>query len=252
MVTVSARTGEGLDELRRALRKAAAAVKGRSAEGPARLPIDRVFSVRGFGTVVTGTLVSGRIRADDRLAVLPSASSGRPVGVRGVQVHGSRREEAIAGQRAAVNVANLEVGDLDARAGARHARGVREHGAGGREPRAAARRPPAATRRARPLPPGHRGDHRPGGRGRPGQRRSGAGDRSRRTRIRPPAARASGGADEARPVHPARLLAADDDRRRRNSRSGAAARGDSNRRPRWSDRASWPRAATETSRRFRE
>ncbi len=113
MVTVSARTGEGLDDLRRELRKAAAAVKGRSAEGPARLPIDRVFSVRGFGTVVTGTLVSGRIRSEDRLAVLPSASSGRPVGVRGVQVHGSRREEAIAGQRAAVNVANLEVGDLE-------------------------------------------------------------------------------------------------------------------------------------------
>jgi selenocysteine-specific elongation factor len=112
IVTVSARTGEGLDDLRRVLQHAASAVKGRSTEGPARLPIDRVFSVRGFGTVVTGTLVSGRIRCDDRLAVLPSAASGRPVGVRGVQVHGSRRDEAFAGQRAAVNVANLEVGDL--------------------------------------------------------------------------------------------------------------------------------------------
>jgi selenocysteine-specific elongation factor len=113
VVEVSARTGAGLDDLRQALRSAAAAVRGRSAAGAARLPIDRVFSVRGFGTVVTGTLVSGRIHAEDRLAVLPSPSSARPIAVRGVQVHGSRKEEAIAGQRAAVNVANLEVADLE-------------------------------------------------------------------------------------------------------------------------------------------
>jgi selenocysteine-specific elongation factor len=111
LVSVSARTGEGLDDLRQALRAAAAAVRGRSASGPARLPIDRVFSVRGFGTVVTGTLVSGRIHGDDRLALLPSAAE-RPITVRGVQVHGSRKDEAFAGQRAAVNVASLEVGDL--------------------------------------------------------------------------------------------------------------------------------------------
>jgi selenocysteine-specific elongation factor len=112
IVTVSARTGEGLDELRRALRTVASGVRGRSTGGPARLPIDRVFSVRGFGTVVTGTLVSGRIHAEDRLAVLPSAANDRPLAVRGVQVHGSRKDEAIAGQRAAINVANLEVGEL--------------------------------------------------------------------------------------------------------------------------------------------
>jgi selenocysteine-specific elongation factor len=112
LVTVSSRTGEGLDELRRAVQHAAAGVRTRSADGPTRLPVDRVFSVRGFGTVVTGTLVSGRIRPDDRLAVLPARASDRPVAVRGVQVHGSRQDEAIAGQRTAVNVANLEVGDL--------------------------------------------------------------------------------------------------------------------------------------------
>jgi selenocysteine-specific elongation factor len=112
LVTVSARTGEGLDELRAALRAAATAVRTRSADGPARLPVDRVFSVRGFGTVVTGTLVSGRIRADDRLTVMPSTADGRPIAVRGVHVHGSRKEEAVAGQRAAVNLANLEVADL--------------------------------------------------------------------------------------------------------------------------------------------
>ena len=71
-----------------------------------------MFSVRGFGTVVTGTLVSGRIRPDDRLAVLPARVSDRPIAVRGVQVHGSRQDEAIAGQRTAVNLANLEVADL--------------------------------------------------------------------------------------------------------------------------------------------
>jgi selenocysteine-specific elongation factor len=112
LVTVSARTGEGLDELRAALRAAATSLRTRSADGPARLPVDRVFSVRGFGTVVTGTLVSGRIRADDRLTVMPSTADGRPIAVRGVQVHGSRKEEAVAGQRAAVNLANLEVADL--------------------------------------------------------------------------------------------------------------------------------------------
>jgi selenocysteine-specific elongation factor len=110
MVTVSARTGEGSTTCGGSF-EAAAAVK--AVLPRPRLPIDRVFSVRGFGTVVTGTLVSGRIRSEDRLALLPSASSERPVGVRGVQVHGSRREEAVAGQRAAVNVANLEVGDLE-------------------------------------------------------------------------------------------------------------------------------------------
>ncbi len=112
IVTVSARTGDGMADLRRALGAAAAAVRRTTEGGPVRLPIDRVFSVKGFGTVVTGTLVSGRIRPEDRLAVLPSASIDRPLIVRGVQVHGSKREEALAGQRAAVNLAGVEVADL--------------------------------------------------------------------------------------------------------------------------------------------
>jgi selenocysteine-specific elongation factor len=113
IVPVSARTGAGLAALRQALRTCAAGVAGRSADGPARLPIDRVFSVKGFGTVVTGTLVSGRIRPEDRLNVLPGAASTRATAVRGVQVHGSMQPEAIAGQRAAVNLASLEVADLE-------------------------------------------------------------------------------------------------------------------------------------------
>src|SRR2546425_2903902 len=67
MIAVSSKTGEGLDDLRSALVAAAARVRGRSSEGAARLPVDRVFSMKGFGTVVTGTLASGRIRIDEEL-----------------------------------------------------------------------------------------------------------------------------------------------------------------------------------------
>ena len=202
-------------------------MKGRSASGPARLPIDRVFSIRGFGTVVTGTLVSGRILADDRLTVLPAGAAARPVSVRGVQVHGSRKEEAIAGQRAAVNVANLEVGDL--------ARGQELVTAGAFESTALAdaslellpgARPlrtarASASTRARPKSSGawqSSDPHRAAGR-RPSRRARG------RSSVSGSSARPS---SPGRPIHPARLLAADDDCRRRNSRSGAAARGDSN------------------------
>jgi selenocysteine-specific elongation factor len=94
---------------RQALAAAASGARGRSADTAARLPIDRVFSVKGFGTVVTGTLVSGVIKAEDELSVLPG---GRRVKVRGVQVHGRREEAATAGQRSAVNLSGVEVGEL--------------------------------------------------------------------------------------------------------------------------------------------
>src|SRR5581483_1607729 len=96
IVPVSSKSGEGLGELRAALRAAARTARARPTNGPARLPIDRVFSMKGFGTVVTGTLVSGRITADDRFVLLPG---GREVAVRGVQVHGTRQPAAVAGQR---------------------------------------------------------------------------------------------------------------------------------------------------------
>ena len=112
IVPVSSRTGEGLDAFRAALAGAAAAVAGRSADGATRLPIDRVFSMKGFGTVVTGTLVSGRVRVDDELVVVPG---DRRVKVRGVQVHGVRQDAAVAGQRAAVNLAGVEVDEISAR-----------------------------------------------------------------------------------------------------------------------------------------
>jgi len=109
IVPVSARTGAGLDALRHALVGLASRVPRRDDSGATRLPVDRVFSVRGFGTVVTGTLTSGRVAVDDALLVLPT---GRPVKVRGVQVHGLAVGEAGAGQRVAVNLAGIEVDDL--------------------------------------------------------------------------------------------------------------------------------------------
>jgi selenocysteine-specific elongation factor len=107
LVAVSARTGEGLDELREAL-DALAAELPRRGEQPAaagtRLHVDRVFSIRGAGTVVTGTLWSGEIARGDRVSVLPEHRSAR---VREVQVHDTPQERAAAGQRVAVNLAGL-------------------------------------------------------------------------------------------------------------------------------------------------
>ena len=109
IVPVSAKTGEGLDALRAALSDVTRRAHGRAPEGPARLPIDRVFSMKGFGTVVTGTLVSGRLGVDADLAVAPG---GRRVKVRGLQVHGEKRSEAVAGQRTAINLAGVEVEEV--------------------------------------------------------------------------------------------------------------------------------------------
>jgi selenocysteine-specific elongation factor len=109
IVAVSAKTGRGLDELRAALVAAASAAPERAAAGPPRLAIDRVFSMRGFGTVVTGTLTAGSIRADDELVALPG---GRRVKVRGIQVHGASQPSAGAGRRVAVNLGGVEVADL--------------------------------------------------------------------------------------------------------------------------------------------
>ena len=109
VVALSARSGEGLDELRGALRNLAGKLTTRVAGGVARLPIDRSFTVKGFGTVVTGTLVSGEIGVDMELDVLPQR---RRVKVRGLQVHGQSQGVASAGQRVAINLTGIEVGEL--------------------------------------------------------------------------------------------------------------------------------------------
>ena len=109
VVVVSARTGEGLPALRRTLASLAASVRRRPGSGPPRLPIDRVFSLKGFGTVVTGTLLAGRLACDDELVLQPMQ---RTVKVRGLQVHGEAKQSAAAGQRVAVNLAGVEVTDV--------------------------------------------------------------------------------------------------------------------------------------------
>jgi selenocysteine-specific elongation factor len=110
VVTVSAKSGTGLDELRAALTRAADSLQQTvTREGATRLFVDRVFSLRGIGTVATGTLWSGRIAAGDRLLALPAA---RDVRVRSVQVHDETVEVAEAGQRVAVALPGIERHDL--------------------------------------------------------------------------------------------------------------------------------------------
>ena len=111
MIAVSSLTGSGLDELKSALVQVASEVAAKNSAALARLPIDRVFTMKGFGTVVTGTLVAGTIRKSDEeeLELFPA---GKRVRVRGVQVHGSPAEAAVAGQRTALNLAGVSTEDL--------------------------------------------------------------------------------------------------------------------------------------------
>jgi selenocysteine-specific elongation factor len=105
IVPVSAKTGEGLPELRQTLARLAAEVPGRPTDQNARLPIDRVFTVKGFGTVVTGTLMAGKLAVEDRIEIFPRALQAK---VRGLQVHGHAVQSAQAGQRTAVNLQGVE------------------------------------------------------------------------------------------------------------------------------------------------
>ncbi len=111
LVAVSSRTGAGLEQLRAVLDRVAAQLRSRASDGggAARLHIDRVFTIRGAGTVVTGTLWSGSIGAGDEVVVLPA---GRRARVRGVQVHDQPRERAFAGQRVAVNLTGVAVAQI--------------------------------------------------------------------------------------------------------------------------------------------
>ena len=109
VLEVSATSGDGLDALRQSIAAQARQITQRPLDAPARLPIDRVFSMKGFGTVVTGTLVSGRIGLDADIVIEPGA---RPVKVRGVQVHGKAAGEVVAGQRAAINLGGVDVTDV--------------------------------------------------------------------------------------------------------------------------------------------
>jgi len=109
VVAVSAMTGAGLDELRQAIVKVAMEIPARDSTALARLPIDRAFTMKGFGAVVTGTLLSGTIGKEEELEVFPAGQRAR---VRGVQVHGQAVEQTRAGQRTALNLAGINTQEL--------------------------------------------------------------------------------------------------------------------------------------------
>lgn len=106
---VSATTGAGLKELVTTIEDILHSLPPHDIDGPARLPVDRHFSVAGFGTVVTGTLLSGHIETGDTVEILPADETVR---VREIQVHGKKSDSASAGQRVALNLANLDRGQI--------------------------------------------------------------------------------------------------------------------------------------------
>jgi selenocysteine-specific elongation factor len=105
IIPVSAVTGQGLGDFIAVLEQLVQQVEERSAAGLFRLPIDRVFTMKGFGTVITGTLVSGQVKTGDAVEILPSRILAK---VRGLQVHNEKVEQAAAGQRTAVNLQGVE------------------------------------------------------------------------------------------------------------------------------------------------
>jgi selenocysteine-specific elongation factor len=123
-ISVSSRTGEGIEELKSALRELGVQVPARSPDFVPRLAVDRAFTMRGFGAVVTGTLIAGEINEGDELELLPgdngAASTGGSlarrhlrVRVRGLQVHGAEVKRATAGQRTAINLGGIETAAIE-------------------------------------------------------------------------------------------------------------------------------------------
>jgi selenocysteine-specific elongation factor len=109
LIPVSSKTGENLPLLVQELGKLAADVLPKSSNGILRLPIDRVFTMKGFGTVITGTLLSGTISTEQEVAILPKGARTK---VRGIQSHNQAAQRAVAGQRTAVNLQGIEKDQL--------------------------------------------------------------------------------------------------------------------------------------------
>ncbi len=109
ILPVSARTGQGLEELKAALWQRLQAATPRPDNGRPRLPVDRVFSLAGFGTVVTGTLIDGRFHIGDPIEIQPTGLSGR---IRGLQTHKTKRDIALPGSRVAVNLTGIGKDDV--------------------------------------------------------------------------------------------------------------------------------------------
>jgi selenocysteine-specific elongation factor len=110
VLPVSSATGQGLPEFTRVLERISADIPARTAAGLFRLPVDRVFSMKGFGTVITGTLISGKVTVGDRVMLYPSGLTAK---VRGLQVHNQSVESAEAGMRTAINFQGLEKAEVN-------------------------------------------------------------------------------------------------------------------------------------------
>lgn len=110
ILPVSSKTGAGIEQLKQALRTIAFSLKERPADRLLRLPVDRAFSIRGFGTVVTGTMASGSLRKEDEVELIPGGLIAK---VRGVQVHGESVDIAVAGQRTAVNLQGVDLSQVE-------------------------------------------------------------------------------------------------------------------------------------------
>jgi selenocysteine-specific elongation factor len=110
VVAVSSITGAGIVELREALRKAASSASIKDASSYFRLPIDRSFSMRGHGSVVTGTLIAGTLKVEDEVEIFPAGKRAR---VRGLQIHGAASDRALAGERTAVNLGGVDTAEIE-------------------------------------------------------------------------------------------------------------------------------------------
>ena len=110
VIPVSAHTGAGLEQLTVAIKDLANSFRPRRRSDLFRLPIDRVFTMRGHGTVITGTTISGKLKVGDEIMVYPEGLQSR---VKSIQVHGEQRQESLAGMRTAVNLHSLEVDELE-------------------------------------------------------------------------------------------------------------------------------------------
>lgn len=109
IIPVSAKTGAGVDQLKLELGKILAAIPPRQVDGHPRLPIDRVFTIAGFGTVVTGTLLDGSLKTGSEIEILPSGVKGR---IRGLQSQKQKEEIIYAGSRCAVNISGVDVAQI--------------------------------------------------------------------------------------------------------------------------------------------
>lgn len=109
IIPVSAKIGAGLDDLRAELLRLTEALPARTSDGAFRLPLDRVFTIKGFGTVVTGTIAGGTVSVGDAVVALPRGVAGK---VRGVEVHGEAAESAQAGMRCALNISGVSRDDV--------------------------------------------------------------------------------------------------------------------------------------------